>query len=131
MVRKWGIGGLSIVVAAVLFIISLFMPWASIVFFSLNGFQQEGYLVFILFIYPVYTVLANKMMKLMIGLASAIFAVLFLIYYAVSMSEEYMGTTFSVAGAGMYTAILSAIILLTGIILKIKETKPSNKNPSV
>lgn len=131
MVRKWGIGGLSIVVAAVLFIISLFMPWASIVFFSLNGFQQEGYLVFILFIYPVYTVLANKMMKLMIGLASAIFAVLFLIYYAVSMSEEYMGTTFSVAGAGMYTAILSAIILLTGIILKVKETKPSNKNPSV
>lgn len=131
MVQKLGVGGLLIIIATILYIISLFMPWTSIVFFSLNGFQQEGYFILILFIYPVYTVLANKQMKFIIGISSAIFAVLFLIYYAVSMSEEYMGTTFSVAGAGLYTAILSAIILLIGIILKAKEVKSSNKEPSV
>lgn len=130
MMKKWGKGGLFIVIAATLYIISLFMPWVNVVLFSQNGFQQEGYLVFILFIYPLYMVLANKSMNLLVGLALAIFTVLFLVYYATSPSAEYMGATIGVAGAGLYVAILAGILFLAGIIIKSREERSQSKEKS-
>lgn len=123
MVRKWGIGGFLIVIAAILYVISLFMPWVSTVLFHMNGFQKESYLILILFVYPLFTVIANKSMNLMIGLALAIFALLFLVYYATSTSEAYVGSAFSVAGAGLYAAIIATILFLAGIIIKAREVQ--------
>ncbi len=121
MVRNWGMGGLFIVIAAILYIISLFMPWVSTALFSMNGFQQVGYLVILLFIYPLYTILANRPMNFMVGLALAIFSILFLVYHLTSSLGEYMGAMIHVAGAGLYTGIFATILFLVGIIVKSRE----------
>ncbi|WP_099159301.1 hypothetical protein [Virgibacillus ndiopensis] len=124
LVQKWGVGGLLIIIATALYIVSLLFPWSHVLaFMSMNGFQHDGYIVLIVFAYPLYTVLSGKTMARFFGLGCSIIAVIFLLYYMFNLSEDYLGTSISTAGSGLYIAILSAIILLIGTILKIREVK--------
>ena len=45
--------------AGALAVISLFFPWVELGFISASGFQQQGYIFLIAFIYPIYCVFKN------------------------------------------------------------------------
>ncbi len=121
MVQKWGKGGTVIVVATALFVISLFMPWVDAGFLSASGFQQEGYLILILFAYPIYTALAEKPINLIGGLISSVLAVVVVVMFMFSKSVDFFGSSTNLSGTGMYLAIIASIILVIGVFMKSKE----------
>ncbi|MBB6453810.1 hypothetical protein HNQ94_002261 [Salirhabdus euzebyi] len=123
MLQKWGKGGSVIVIAGIALIISLFLPWVDLGIFSVSGFQQEGYLVLILFAYPLYVAFANKPINAIAGLATSIISVVFLFYFLSSKSESLFGETINAAGTGLYLALVASFVLVVGVVLKIKESK--------
>lgn len=120
MLEKWGKGGTVIVAATVLFVISLFMPWVEFIL-SVNGFQQEGYLVLILFAYPLYTALAGKPINAIAGYLCGLAALVGMILFLNSKSGDVFGQSFNAAASGMYVAIAACVVLLIGVFLKTKE----------
>ncbi|TQS72071.1 hypothetical protein DX933_13865 [Ornithinibacillus gellani] len=119
--QKIGRGGMLIITATILFIASLFLPWTKILNVRMSGFAQEGFYVLILYLYPVYTVLAKRKVQAFAGMLCAIIALVFLIYFLFYMSGNFMGTTFSTASLGLYLAIISALLLLIGVVYKAKQ----------
>ncbi len=75
---QWNKGGKMIFIATCLAILSLFMTWVDIGFARASGFQQDGYIFLVFFIYPVYKLLREKPMNKVIGLLSSIFSIGFI-----------------------------------------------------
>lgn len=123
MLKKRSTAELLILLSTILYIVSLFFPWVSLAFTdSANGFAHRGYIVLILFVYPIFTVYAKKSPGLL-GIASSLAAAVFLLYYIKQVSQHYMGENVSEAESGLYLAMVSSLVLVTGIILKIKDEK--------
>ncbi|MBP1948954.1 hypothetical protein [Virgibacillus litoralis] len=123
MLKKRSIGEVLIINSTILYIISLFLPWVNLAFTdSASGFAHRGYIVLVLFIYPIFTVYTKKSPGLL-GIAGSIAAAVFLLYYIIQVSQHYMGESVSEAGSGLYLALLSSLILVTGVILKLKDEK--------
>ena len=100
--------------SACLAIISLFMPWVSAFGFSQNGFQQQGYIMLVLFAYPVVTILTGKIMNKPAGFVCGVVGTLFMIYYINSKRASFFGTTVSGAGAGLYICTAALVALAVG-----------------
>ncbi|MFB4170107.1 hypothetical protein ACE1TG_19330 [Virgibacillus sp. JSM 102003] len=123
MLKKRSTADLLILLSTILFIVSLFFPWVSLAFTdSANGFAHRGYIILILFIYPIFTVYAKKTPGLL-GLAGSLAAAVFLLYYIVQVSQHYMGENVSKAEFGLYLGFVSSIVLVIGVLLKIKDEK--------
>ncbi|MGM8214937.1 hypothetical protein ACLIA0_05100 [Bacillaceae bacterium W0354] len=120
MLEKWGKGGTVIVAATALFVVSLFMPWVEFIL-SVNGFQQQGYFVLILFAYPLYTALASKPINAIGGYLSSLAALVGMVLFLNSKSGDIFGESFNAAASGMYVAIVSCVVLIIGVFLKTKE----------
>ncbi|WP_102026338.1 hypothetical protein [Salirhabdus sp. Marseille-P4669] len=121
MLQKWGKGGTAIVAATLLFFISLFLPWVEVSFFgsiSENGWQQLGFLVLILYAYPLYATLAEKPMNPMLGLVSSIIGVALMFVFLFSNNDELFG---NYSSTGLYIGLVATIILVVGVFLKNKE----------
>lgn len=126
MVKKRNNGDILVLSAPILYIISLFLPWVDVAFNgSSNGLSQRGYVVLVLFAYPIYSVIAKKPPRFF-GLASSVSAVVFLFYYVMEVSQKYMEADISEAGVGLYLAILSSIILAVGVFIKMKNQSREN-----
>ena len=41
-------------------ILSMFLPWVDMEIITLNGFQQQGYIFLVCFVYPLYCILSEK-----------------------------------------------------------------------
>lgn len=86
---------------------------------SATGFQQNGYLFFLfflLFLYPLVTLLFGKPMNKILGMALSGVAVFAGIYFAVSKTVEILDSTINAAGSGLYLFIFSSILLLVGVL---------------
>ncbi|MDR5659690.1 hypothetical protein RH915_09300 [Serpentinicella sp. ANB-PHB4] len=113
--KAWGLGGKLIFISTCLAVLSMFMTWADVGFLSASGFQQQGYLFLILYIYPVYKLLKEESINKKIGLSCSIVAVVGSILYLGSKSVEVFGQTVNTAGTGLYLFVLTAILLTIGI----------------
>ncbi|SDQ11427.1 hypothetical protein SAMN05216232_0622 [Virgibacillus subterraneus] len=123
MLKERSTGDVLILISTILYIISLFLPWVNLAFTdSASGFAHRGYIVLILFFYPVFTVFAKKSPGLL-GISGSLAAAVFLLYYIIKVSQHYMGASVSEAGTGLYIALLSSLVLVTGVILKLKDEK--------
>ncbi|MGP4106252.1 hypothetical protein [Virgibacillus sp. L01] len=123
MVEKRSTADLLILLSTILFIVSLFFPWVGLAFTdSASGFAHRGYFILILFVYPIFTVYAKKSPGLL-GLAGSIAAVVYLLYYIIQVSQHYMGERVSGAESGLYLAMISSLVLVTGVLFKIKDEK--------
>lgn len=79
MLSNWKIGDSLIYAAAATYAISLFYPWAYVTFQGdVSGFTHRGYLVLILFAFPICAVLFRKKTGFL-SLASSISAAVFLV----------------------------------------------------
>jgi len=110
--RGWSIGGIIIVGAGVLAILSMFFSWVIISSVPYNGIQQRTYFYLIFFIYPVIVTLMNYNMKKLFGFICGVCAMICGIRYIVTKDTFYFGNISSI-GPQMYT--LSAIILMAGV----------------
>ena len=113
---QWNIGGKMIFIATCLAVFSLFMSWVDLGIISASGFQQDGYLFLLLYIYPVYKLLKDRPMKKIIGMISSILAVVSGIAFMFSKSVDFFGTTVNGAGPGLYLFVIASILLTVGVI---------------
>lgn len=128
---QWNLGGKMIFIATCLAIVSLFMNWVDFGILSASGFQQDGYLFLVLYIYPVYKLLKEKPMKKVAGLISSILAVVTGIMFMLSKSVDMFGTTVNGAGTGLYLFIIASIMLTVGVIKYNTDHVEVNKNLEV
>ncbi len=110
-----------ILASGLIAIISLFLPWVDLGFVSASGFQQQGYIFLIAFIYPVYCVLKNKTINKIGGLICGILAIIVSIIYINSKSEGFFGETINASGTGLYLFLIASILLTVAIILDKKQ----------
>ena len=82
---------------------SLFLPWVDIQLITLNGFQQQGYLFLICFIYPLYCILSTKNHNALVSLTLGVLTVILTIWFINSKSVEiYEGESVNVSGSGLW-----------------------------
>lgn len=114
--KEWNLGGKLIFISALLAILSLFMSWVDAGIVRASGFQQQGYLFLVLYVYPVYKLLKGVKMNKLIGLICSTLSVIGSIAFLSSKSVDLMGTTVNAAGTGLYLFIIASIMLTVGII---------------
>lgn len=115
--KQLSLGKKIILITTVIALISLFLPWVELGILSASGFQQDGYLFLIAFIYPIYCVFKNKYINKIGGLACGIVALIVSIFYISSKSDELFGASINVAGSGAYLFLISTIGLIIGVVL--------------
>ena len=82
---------------------SLFLPWVDIQLITLSGFQQQGYLFLICFIYPLYCILSTKNHNALVSLTLGVLTVILTIWFINSKSVEiYEGESVNVSGSGLW-----------------------------
>jgi len=115
-------GGSKIIfIATILAIVSLFFNWIDAGIVALSGFQQQGYLLLILFIYPFMQVIKLKPVNKVIGLVCSILSIISILIFIMSKTVEIFGTTINVASTGMYLYLVAGILLLIGVIRHSKK----------
>lgn len=114
--KEWDLGGKLIFSSNVLAVLSLFMPWADLGIFRVSGFQQDGYLFLVLFMYPLYKLLKNAPINKTIGLISSVAALVLSIMFLSSKSVDIFGSTVNAAGIGIYIFVISSIGLIFGVL---------------
>ncbi|NBG89590.1 hypothetical protein [Isachenkonia alkalipeptolytica] len=114
--NQWNIGGKIIFIATGLAVLSLFMSWVDLGIITASGFQQDGYLLLLLYIYPVYKLLKDRPMKKVVGAILSMLAVISAIGFMLSKSVDFYGTTVNGAGAGLYLFVIASILLTVGVI---------------
>lgn len=102
---------------ALLAVLSLFMKWVDIGFASVNGFQQDGYLILAAFIYPVLKAVKSEAPSKKISLFSLGVGIAFMIYFIADKSVDLFGTTVNMASTGMYVMMGALIIAMAGAYL--------------
>ncbi len=123
--KEWNLGGKLIFISTVIAILSLFMNWVDAGIVRLSGFQQQGYLFLILYIYPVYKLLKGDELGKVSGLLCGILAIISGIAYLGSKSIDFFGTTVNAGGTGIYIFIIASVILTIGVV-KYKVTEIGN-----
>ena len=58
-------------------ILSMFLPWVDMEIITLNGFQQQGYIFLVCFVYPLYCILSEKDHNTLVSLALGVITVIF------------------------------------------------------
>lgn len=112
----WNMGGKMIFIATVVGILSLFMKWVDVGIVSASGFQQQGYLILVLYIYPMVQLFKTKPINKAIGIVSGILAIIAGVAFLISKNVEFMGESVNVASTGLYIFVLSAVLLTAGIV---------------
>lgn len=114
--KEWNFGGKLIFISTILAIISLFMNWVDAGILRVSGFQQQGYLLLVFYIYPVYKLLKGTKLNKVLGLICSVLAVISSIAFLSSKSVDFFGTNVNAGGAGLYLFIIASILLTIGTV---------------
>lgn len=114
--KEWNFGGKLIFISTILAIISLFMNWVDAGILRISGFQQQGYLLLVFYIYPVYKLLKGTKLNKVLGLICSVLAVISSIAFLSSKSVDFFGTNVNAGGAGLYLFIIASILLTIGTV---------------
>ena len=112
--KNTSLGEKLVLISACIAILSLFMPWASLFGLSQNGFQQQGYILLIAFLYPVITILTGKQINYITGIISGVVGVIFMFIYMNSKHADLLGTSINATGTGAYIGLVATVILIVG-----------------
>ncbi|TRM10851.1 hypothetical protein FH966_03455 [Lentibacillus cibarius] len=129
MLKKMKTGDLLIYIATAVYTSSLFFPWVYVTFYgNVNGFAHRGYIVLLLFAFPICASLFKKTPRFF-SVATSISAVVFLVFYSMEVSQSYMGESVSYPAAGLYIAIGASVVLVAGVILNRRTAKTASLEP--
>jgi hypothetical protein len=115
--KNLSLGEKLILISCCIAIISLFMPWANLFGLSQNGFEQQGYIVLIAFLYPVIAILMGKHIYKIIGIISGGIGIIIMIFYISSKQADIFGTSINATGTGAYLSIIATILLAIGCLI--------------
>lgn len=118
---RFSIGEKLILLGGIIALISLFLPWVDVSFYSENGFQQQGFLVLVVYIYPVLKILTAKAQNKVSNIICMVVGLAFMLYFVSSKSISVFGSSYSAASIGMYVMIVGLIVSLVGAILSKKQ----------
>lgn len=120
---KRGIASYVMIAGVVIYIISMLMPWITLGFGTIPGYEFRSYLLLILFIYPVYTVIRNVYMNPRYGAFCGIIpiGVLGMLYMNLTGKDEELEVAVAKATFGYYTAIVGVVLVLVGVFMKIRK----------
>ncbi|MFY3790471.1 hypothetical protein ACOQFO_01935 [Ureibacillus sp. MALMAid1270] len=110
---NWALSKKVIVGSFVLAIISLFLKWVDLGFLSVNGFQQQGWLFLLIFIYPLICVFQGKAINKVGGYVLALIGIVGMILFIMSKTDDLFGVNF--ASTGMYVMLISFVGLAVGV----------------
>ena len=135
LLRTITFGRLLTIFAISLSFLSLFLPWVDVrieaneelIHISQNGFVQQGYLLFVLLIYPIYCIVKKKSLHKISGILCS--AALLVITYSIIETQIILTTSPAVNtnGIGIYLFLLSNIILFVSVLFKNDATPTINK----
>ena len=115
--KNWSTGQRLIFASSAVAVLSLLLPWADMGLISVNGFAQQGYLLLIFFIYPLYKLLKSTPIKPLYGFISSGLAVISSISFALSKTVEVFDTTVNLSGSGLVLFIICSIALFVGVYM--------------
>ena len=121
--KNWSTGQRLIFASSVVAVLSLLLPWADMGLLSVNGFAQQGYILLIFFIYPLYKLLKSTPIKPLYGFTSSGLAVISSISFALSKTVEVFDTTVNLSGSGLVLFILCSIALVIGVYMSKDQGK--------
>ena len=110
-----------ILAGVVIAIISLFMPWVETSIFSVNGFQQEGYIWLACFAYPVIMIFKQKNYNKKASIIVFAIGLFLMLCFLGSKSLDWFGESINCASTGMYVMIIALIVSLVGVIKDKKQ----------
>jgi hypothetical protein len=116
------IGGKVILVATLIAIISIFLPWVDLIIRHTNGFQELAFVLLAFYAYPAWSVITNKPISLIWGSASSILAVVSAAAFMQWKTIPYQGVDLCFAGQGTYLFLVASVFLIAGV-LKYKANK--------
>ncbi len=121
--KNWSTGQRLIFASSAVAVLSLLLPWADMGLLSVNGFAQQGYLLLIFFIYPLYKLLKSTPIKPLYGFISSGLAVISSISFALSKTVEVFDTTVNLSGSGLVLFIICSIALVVGVYMSKDQGK--------
>ena len=121
--KNWSVGQKLIFVSSAVAVASLLLPWADMGLISVNGFAQQGYLLLVFFIYPLYQILKSNPIKPVYGFVSSGLAVICSISFALSKTVEVFDTSVNLSGSGLVLFIICSITLVVGVYMAREQNK--------
>jgi hypothetical protein len=118
--KHLGLGEKIILGSALAALLSLFLPWVAMGILSSSGWNQQGYLFCLLFVYPVIGVFNVKRLNRIAGIICGVLALVISIWYIADKHYEIMGVTGNASASGLYLFAASTIGLIVGA-LKYKQ----------
>lgn len=123
------IAGKAILIASLIAIISIFLPWVDLVIRHTNGFQELSFVLLAFFIYPALSVIKNKPISLVWGSASSIAAAIAAVAFMEWKTIPYQGVDLCFAGQGTYLFFVASVVLFAGVLkYKASEIEVSEKS---
>ncbi len=119
---NWTLSKKVVLASAIIAFISLFLKWAEVNFIfsaSVNGFQQQGWLFLLIFIYPLYCAFKAKKVNTIGGYVLSGLGFVGMILYIMSLTEPLTGQ--NLASTGAYVMLISFIVLAVGVFLDSKN----------
>ena len=121
--KNWSAGQRLIFASSVVAVLSLLLPWADVGLLSVNGFAQQGYILLIFFIYPLFKLLKSTPIKPLCGFISSGLALISSISFALSKTVEVFDTTVNLSGSGLVLFIICSIALVIGVYMSKDQGK--------
>ena len=110
-----------ILISALVAVISLFLPWVDLGIISASGFQQQGYIFLLAFIYPVYCVIKKVSINKIGGIVCGVVAIIASLLFINSKTESFFGTKINATGSGLYLFLAASILLTVAVVLNKKQ----------
>lgn len=116
------IGAKAILIASLIAIISIFLPWIDMTITTSSGWQQFAFILLAFYVYPVLQVIKNKPISLVWGSASSILAAFTSVAFMEWKTIMFEGVDLCLAGQGTYLFFVASVVLFAGV-LKYKSTE--------
>lgn len=114
--KHLALGEKIILGSALAALLSLFLPWVAMGIISSSGWNQQGYLFCLLFVYPVIGVFNVKGLNRVAGIICGVLALVISIWYIADKHYEIMGVTGNASASGLYLFTASTIGLIVGAV---------------
>lgn len=116
------IGAKAILIASLIAIISIFLPWIDMTITTSSGWKQFAFILLAFYVYPVLQVIRNKPISLVWGSASSILAAFASVAFMEWKTISFEGVDLYLAGQGTYLFFVASVILFAGV-LKYKSSE--------
>lgn len=117
--KSLSLGHMVITGSGILALVSMFLKWADFDFMGYeNGFQNFGFILLALFVYPLVCVFKNKPVNKILGVSSSVVGMIATFLHYTHYGVNFFGTYMNFSSTGLYLFLLSVIGLLVGTFLQ-------------